>query len=237
MTSSRLTAAWKGLFLTDWRQFDIILRLKDPLAAPNSGSQDTISQKKRRFANLAFDSDTRDNRKESVLGGLLQGGASTALPQYSCQKGLRLSPTSPETAAVLDDLLLRAVGSKACTRRYLFLRFVRRLFQAFPDTFVLGLDFVQAQQLAGGLPDSIALKIPPAALLCRALQPVEVSPRLLVCPSWETKKTCTTARESDKESSSSPSDERTFMAVLSPSMLLGGINAIATGFIENVVLT
>ncbi|CDJ36221.1 uncharacterized protein EMH_0041240 [Eimeria mitis] len=236
MTSSRLTTAWKGLFVTDWSQFDIVIKLKDPLAAPQTGSQDTIPQKKRRYANLAFNNDTTDTKKESVLGGLLQREASADLPLLSSQ-GLRLSPASPETAAVLDDLLLRAVGSKACTRRYLFLRFLRRLFQAFPDAFVLGLDFVQAQQLAGGLPDSIALKIPPATLLCRALQPIEVSPRLLLCPSWEAQKAPTTGRESFKEGSSSPSDERAFMAVLSPSMLLGGIKAIATGMIETVVLT
>lgn len=237
ITSSRLTAIWKGLFATDWRQFDIIVKLKDPLAARQTSSQDTAPQKKRRFANLAFSSSTTDSPKESVIGGLLQRGASTALPLHSLHGGLRLSTTSPEAAAILDDLLLRVVGSKACTRRYIFLRFVRRLFQAFPDTFVLGLDFVQAQQLAGGLPDSIALKIPPAALLCRGLQPTEVSPRLLACPSWEAQKASTTASESLKEANSSPSEERAFMAVLSPSMLVGGISTIAAGLIETVVLT
>lgn len=197
----------------------------------------TAPQKKRRFANLAFNRDPEDHRREPITCGLLQRGGSEDLSVYFPRGKFNLSPTAPETAAVLDDLLLRAVGSKVCIRRYILLRFLRRLFQAFPNAFVLGLDFVQAQQLGGGLPDAIALKIPPVTLLCRAVQPLEVLPRLLVCPSWEAQKVPRIPNNPKKEDGDTLQNERAFMAVLSPAMLLGGINAIAVGLVESVLLT
>lgn len=214
------------------------MKLKDPLAAPRE-SQGASPHKKRRFANLAFDGDAADHQQDALLGALLQNEESTYVSRHLAASGLHLSATAPETAAVLDGLLLRALGSRACARRYLLLRFLWRLCQMFPDASVVGLDFVQAQQLGGGLPDAVALKIPPAALLCRALQPTVASPRLLICPSAEVQRE-PFADNCGKpaEANSSPEAEGwTLMAVLSPSMLLGGISAIGSGLLRTVLLT
>ncbi|KAL8450604.1 hypothetical protein Emed_002476 [Eimeria media] len=228
---------WKSLFCTDWRQFDIVLRLKDPLADPAMRSTEPPPEKKRRFANLAFNPQT-ERKAASLLSGLLQQENATDVTLQLAAKGIHLSSKAPEAAALLDDLLLRALGSRACVRRYLFLRFLQRLCRVFPDAVVVGFDFVQAQQLAGGLPDSVALKIPPALLLCKPLQPSSASPRLLFCPSWET------GREA-LESGNMKSDEEDVlateqgapMAVLSPPMLLGGIMSSGAGLLQEVLLT
>lgn len=237
-TPRRLPAILKGLFFTDWNQFDIILRLKDPLAKSEEQAVDLNSKKKKRFANLAFDSDSVQ-RCDSLLGGLLQQAKATDVPLQLASKKLHLSPSAPETAAVLDGLLLRALGSKACVRRYLFLRFLRRICQAFPDALVVGFDSAQAQQLAGGLPAVVALKIPPSALLCRALQPSAASPRLLFCPSSKRKSQLPESHRQKRLEGNftSAPDLESLMAVLSPSMLLGGIASIGAGLVQDIQLT
>ncbi|KAL8455492.1 hypothetical protein Emag_000621 [Eimeria magna] len=228
---------WKGLFCTDWRQFDILLRLKDPLADPAMRSTEPNPKKKRRFANLAFNPQP-ERKAVSLLSGLLQQENATDITLQLAAKGIHLSSKAPEAAAVLDDLLLRALGSRACVRRYLFLRFLQRLCRVFPDALVVGFDFVQAQQLAGGLPDSVALKIPPALLLCRPLQPSSASPRLLFCPSWETRREAleSGSKESTEEGILA-TEQGAPMAALSPPMLLGGIMSSGSGLLQEVLLT
>ncbi|KAL8273044.1 hypothetical protein Esti_002965 [Eimeria stiedai] len=228
---------WRGLFCTDWRQFDIIVRFKDPLASPATRSAEPTPKKKRRFANLAFNSQT-ERKNASLLIGLLQQEGATDITLQLAAKGIHLSSTAPEAAAVLDDLLLRALGSRACVRRYLFLRFLQRLCRAFPDAVVVGFNFVQAQQLAGGLPDSVALKIPPGLLLCKPLQPSSASPRLLFCPSWETRReTFESVNMKSTEEGILATEQGAPMAVLSPPMLLGGIMSSGAGLLQDVLLT
>ncbi|XP_026194493.1 nucleolar protein 6 [Cyclospora cayetanensis] len=233
---------WNGLFAADLSQFDLILRFRDPLALAPAGRETAPApQKKRRFANLQFNGESPSSPKNPLLASLLQQEADADIAMYLEAGGLSLSATSPETCAVLDDLFRRAVGTKACARRYLMLRFLRKLFQAFPNTFILGLDFVQAQQLGGGLPAIAALKIPPGTLLCRALQPTASSPSLLVSPSWDSQGACVEAaaeKGKPSEAGSSPVvGERSFMAIVSPVMLMGGIRALGRGLVDAVQRT
>ncbi|KAL8434605.1 hypothetical protein ACSSS7_003080 [Eimeria intestinalis] len=228
---------WKGLFCTDWRQFDIVIRLKDPLADPAMRPAEPAPKKKRRFANLAFNPQT-ERKSASLLNGLLQQEGATDITLQLAAKGIHLSTTAPEAAAVLDDLLLRALGSRACVRKYLFLRFLQRLCRVFPDALVVGFDFVQAQQLAGGLPDSVALKIPPGLLLCKPLQPSSASPRLLFCPSWGTRREASEGGNGESiEEGILATEQGAPMAVLSPPMLLGGIMSSGAGLLQEVLLT
>ncbi|KAL8436210.1 hypothetical protein Efla_003740 [Eimeria flavescens] len=230
---SRLPAVWRSLFCTDWRQFDIIIKLKDPLVDPATRPAEQRLEKKRKFANLAFNVKAEDSNV-SLLRGLLQQESTTDIT-VQLAKPLHLSSTAPEAPAVLDDLLLRAFGSKACVRRYLLLRFLNRLCRAFPDALVVGFDFVQAQQLGGGLPSAVALKIPPAMLLCKALQPSSASPSLLLRPSWSTHSEM--ASQGTRAHQGLPSvEEGGLIAALSPSLLLGGITSIGSGMIQEVAL-
>ncbi|KFG60645.1 nrap protein [Toxoplasma gondii RUB] len=127
----------------------------------------------------------------------------------------------------------------ACRRRYLFLRLISQLREAYSDALILAYNPVAASLMAGGMPAFLALKVRPGPLIMRRADPAVLLPLCGIQTNdggSDSEEEHTDAEDCVKRKN--PKQSCSFELTVNPVLLVSSLMSMAHGLVESVhVLT
>ncbi|KEP62510.1 UNVERIFIED_CONTAM: hypothetical protein HHA_207720 [Hammondia hammondi] len=134
-----------------------------------------------------------------------------------------------------NSMSLCGLEMPACRRRYLFLRLIGQLREAYSDALILAYNPVAASLMAGGMPAFLALKIRPGPLILRRADPAVLLPLCGI----QTNEGGSDSEEEhtdgeDRVKRKKPKQSCSFELTVNPVLLVSSLMSMAHGLVESV---